>query len=193
MKQVVVPPFNPGPPGIPGGPLARSLYNANQAIVRANAAGLQNASGALQAQYYFLQAQLKAAAGDMAGALAAAALAQSAANSSGAGNTTLRPALSTIPQLPAGAFPGPSDYAPTDTVPNARPIPLADDLLPADLLVARNEIELAENMHAGADLAKAKLRYRSALNAYLSGNAARARADARASFDAAADIISRTK
>lgn len=167
-------PTLPAPP-FPAGPVSQSLNGAYRAILRADAGAAQRAS------FLYAQARERAQRGDVAGALASAAAAQAAA-----GSPSSRPGIA---PLQAGTLGGNAVTPPTTDV----PIVDSAALLPADLLVARNEIELTERVRPGASLDEAKRRYRNALDAYLSGNAAKAAAEARASFDSAAGVFSKAK
>jgi hypothetical protein len=166
----------PAPP-FPAGPVSQSLGGAYRAIVRA---GLTNPSAAERASFLYAQARERARRGDVAGALASSAAAQAAAGSPAS--------RAVVPLTPSEALPAPG-------LPPTLSVPLADSAaaLPADLLVARNEIELAERLHAPGSLDEAKRRYRSALDAYLSGNAAKEATEARASFDLSAEVLSKAK
>ncbi len=172
----------PPPPPVPAGPVARSIGDAYRAIVTAAPA---NPAAAQQASFLYAQARERAARGDYAGALAAADSAQALARS--------RPATVLAPVVTPGAFSsGSAPSGPAVAAPgSAAAVPDAG-LLPGDLLAARNEIELAERI-GHASLAAAKARYRNALNAYLDGNAARSHSEARASFDLAAEVLSKAK
>ena len=95
----------------------------------------------------------------------------------------------------APAQPPTTVLAPTGVTPATNGVPIVDNggqVLSADLLIARNEIDLAEEItHKPLDAAKAH--YRKALNAYESGNGDRSRAEARSAFDAAANVLSTVK
>jgi hypothetical protein len=165
----------PAPP-VPGGPLSQSLNGAYRAILHA---GTVNPGAAQQASFLYAQARERALRGDVSGALASAAAAQATAG------VPARAAIAALQSTTEAA----------SVTPPAAALPIVDSaaLLPADLLVARNEIELAEKVRPGASLVEAKRRYRSALDAYLSGNAAKSASEARASFDAAAEVFSQAK
>lgn len=165
----------PAPP-VPGGPLSQSLNGAYRAILHA---GTLNPAAAQQASFLYAQARERAHRGDLSGALASAAAA--AATAGAPANAAIAAQAATTQAA--------------SVTPPAAALPIVDSaaLLPADLLVARNEIELAERVRPGASLDEAKRRYRSALDAYLSGNAAKAATEARASFDAAAEVFSQAK
>ena len=97
---------------------------------------------------------------------------------------------------PLSAPPVPTTVlAPTGVTPPNNGVPIVDsggEVLSADLLVARNEIALA-SQNSRLPLDTAKRHYRAALDAYESGNATRSRTEARAAFDAAADVLSTVK
>ena len=158
-------PLLPGPP-LPLGPLGRGLAGAYGAVEAARAS---DPAAAQQAAGLYLQAQLQARNGDVSGALATAAAARAAA-------VMALPATRLTPAIPLAA----------PRVP-ASGIPLVGGtgFLPTELLRARDAIARAELMRHGSALAQAKERYRSALDAYFSGDAARAARDARAALDLA--------
>lgn len=140
-------------------------------------------AAAERASFLYAQARERAARGDASGALAAAASAQALA-----GARSAAPLPTLAPQIQPGGAAGalvPPSLAASAGLPET-------GLLPAGLLAARNEIELAERI-GHAPLTEAKAHYRSALDAYLSGNAARSRVEAKASFDLAAEVISKAK
>ena len=168
-------PVLPGPP-LPTGALGRSLAGAYGAIVRA---GATDPAAAQRAEFLYAEARQRALRGDVSGALASANAAQAAA----------------LSQRPALLAPAEPNVLPAGSVPREPPILSGGGAaaLPPDLLVARNEIALADRLHAGGSLDAAKRRYRRALDAYLSGNAASSHREARAAFDLAADVLSRLK
>ncbi|MBC5800985.1 MAG: hypothetical protein GIW94_13600 [Candidatus Eremiobacteraeota bacterium] len=145
-------------------------------------------AAAQQAEFAYAQALQRARAGDVSGALAASAHAQATALEAGRGAS-----LPTVPLPPAE--PPTTVVPPTGVTPPTAGVPIVDDagaVLSPELLAARNEIELASELtHRSLDTAKAH--YRRALDAYQSGNAVRARHEARAAFDAAADALSTVK
>ncbi|MDQ2858375.1 MAG: hypothetical protein M3R53_06950 [Candidatus Eremiobacteraeota bacterium] len=168
-------PVLPAPP-LPTGPLGRSLSGAYGAIVRA---GATDPAAAQRAEFLYADARQRALRGDTSGALASANAAQAAA----------------LSRQPVFVTPAETNVLAAGTVPRESPALAggASAALPADLLVARNEIELGDRLHAGSSLESAKRRYRRALDAYLSGDAANAHREARAAFDLAADVLSRLK
>lgn len=176
----------PAAPPLPTSPLGRSLSNAYQAIVRT---GVSNPAAAQQAEFAYAQALQRARAGDVSGALAASAHAEAAALEAGRGAFSLPSVPLAPPQPPTTVVP------PTGVTPPTAGVPITGDagaVLSPELLAARNEIELASELtHRSLDTPKAH--YRRALDAYQSGNAARARREARAAFDAAADALSTVK
>ncbi len=177
------------PPPIPATPLGRSLSGAYGAIVRA---GTANPAAAQQAQFSYVQALQRARMGDVSGALAAAHTAEA---------TAMTPAVSPQMLLPATPVPGPLPVAPprpgqnqAGVFPSTAGVPIVENGVPLapDLVAAQQEIGLAGQISRGS-LDAAKAHYRAALDAYVSGNAARSHAEARAAFDAAADAISTVK
>jgi len=170
-------PIVPAPPPARG-PLSQSLNGAYRAIVNA---APNDPGAAARASFLYADARERARRGDVSGALASAAAAWAEA---------LAPSA---PRVLAPAVPLP--YAPAVQPAPAAAAPLAAEAasLPADLLVARNELLLAERLQPGASLAGAKRCYRSALDAYLGGNAEREAAQARAAFDLAAEAIAKAK
>lgn len=176
-------------PPLPTSPLGRSLSGAYGAIVRA---GTANPSAAAAANFAYVQALQRARMGDVSGALAAAHIAQA---------TALAPAVSPQQLLPATPYPAPLPVAPArpgqnaaGVFPSTAGVPIVEAGVPLspNLVVAKQEIELAGQI-SRANLDGAKAHYRAALDAYVSGNAERARSEARAAFDAAADAISTVK
>ena len=173
----------PAPP-LPTSALGRSLSNAYNSIVRV---GATNPGAAQQASYKYAQALQRARAGDVSGALAASGQAQAQA-------LTATPPVQRVAPLSAPPVPT-TVLAPTGVIPPNNGVPIVDsggEVLSADLLVARNEIDLA-GRNSSLPLDTAKRHYRAALDAYESGNATRSRAEARAAFDAAADVLSTVK
>ena len=170
-------------------PLNRSLAGAYGAIVRA---GTTNPAAAAQANFAYVQALQRARRGDVAGALAAAHIAQATAQ-----------APSVSPQLLQAAtpYPAPAPVAPArpgqstgGVFPSAAGVPIIENGVPLspDLVAARQEIDLASQI-SRRSLDGAKAHYRAALDAYVSGNAERAHSEARAALDAAADALSTVK
>ena len=153
-------------------------------------------AAAQQAAFAYAQALQRARAGDVSGALAASAHAQATALEAGRGvlplpAVPLRPAP---PGVPTTGVPQTGVTA-TGVTPPTAGVPIVDDagaVLSPELLAARNEIALASEL-TRRPLDAAKAHYRRALDAYQSGNAARARHEARAAFDAAADALSTVK
>lgn len=144
---------------------------------------MANPAAAQQAAFAYAQALQRARAGDVSGALAASAHAQATALEAGRG-------VLPLPAVPLG--PAPLGVPPTGVTPPTAGVPIVDDagaVLSPELLAARNEIALASEL-TRRPLDAAKAHYRRALDAYQSGNAARARHEARAAFDAAADALS---
>ena len=130
--------------------------------------------------------------GDVSGALAAAHIAQATAMA-GAGSVAL--------PGPATPYPAPLPVAPArpgtnaaGVFPSTAGVPIIENGVPLspNLVVAKQEIDLAGQI-SRSNLDGAKAHYRAALDAYVSGNAERARTEARAAFDAAADAISTVK
>jgi hypothetical protein len=177
------------PPPLPTTPLGRSLSGAYGAIVRANAA---NPAGAQAANFAYVQALQRARMGDVSGALAAAHIAAATAMSPGIAPQLLAPANPAPGPLPvAPARPGENSGG---VFPSTAGVPIVENgvALEPDLVVARQEIDLAGQL-SRRNLDGAKAHYRAALDAYVSGNAARARSEARAAFEAAADALSTVK
>lgn len=152
---------------------------------------MANPAAAQQAAFAYAQALQRARAGDVSGALAASAHAQATALEAGRG-------VLPLPAVPLGPAPlgVPTTGVPqTGVTPPTAGVPIVDDagaVLSPELLAARNEIALAAEL-TRRPLDAAKAHYRRALDAYQSGNAARARHEARAAFDAAADALSTVK
>ncbi len=187
-RPVVPPPLLPAPP-LATSPLGRGLSGAYGAIVRA---GTANPAAAQQANFAYVQALQHARMGDVSGALAAAHTAQALAGSPAREPQLLLPALPPAAPIPvAPARPGESAGG---VFPSTGGVPIIENGVPLapDLVVARQEIELAGSI-SRRPLDAAKTHYRAALDAYVSGNAARAHAEARAAFDAAANVISTVK
>jgi hypothetical protein len=139
-----------------------------------------------------VQALQRARMGDVSGALAAAHVAQATAMSPGIAPQILAPATPAPGPLPvAPARPGQNSGG---VFPSTAGIPIVENGVPLepDLVVARQEIDLAGQL-SRRNLDDAKAHYRAALDAYVSGNAARAHSEARAAFDAAADALSTVK
>jgi hypothetical protein len=153
------------------------LSGAYGALARATTT---NPAAAAQAKFAYAQALQRARMGDVAGALAAAHTAQATAQS---------PAGAPQANLPATPAPAP---LPVAAAPAGVPIVENGVPLAPDLVVAKQEIDLAAEI-SRRNLDGAKAHYRAALDAYVSGNAGRARTEARAAFDAAADAISTVK
>ena len=177
------------PPPLPTTPLGRSLTGAYGAIV---SAGSRNPAAAAQANFAYVQALQRARMGDVSGALAAAHIAQATAQS---------PAVAPQLLLPATPAPAPVPVAPArpgqnagGVFPSTGGVPIVENGAPLspDLVVAEQEIDLAGRL-SRRNLDGAKAHYRAALDAYISGNAVRARTEARAAFDAAADALSTVK
>ncbi len=145
---------------LPTSPLGRALAGSASAI---ESARTSDPAAAQRAAAFDLRARQQAAVGDVSGALASSSLARAAALSGTPGGFA-----SAVPfsAAPAAAFPN---------------VPLAGGgvVLPADLLAARNAIERAAATRHDSTLNLAKSQYRRALDAYLSGDLARAQRDAR--------------
>jgi len=141
-------------------PLGRALWGSSRAIEAARTA---DPAAAQRAYAFDLRARQQVAAGDVSGALASAALAQSAALT-GAASNGLPPAQPFA--APAGSFP---------EVPLAR----TGVVLPGELLAARTAIERATATGHDSSLGPAKAHYRRALDAYLTGDLAREVREAR--------------
>ncbi|GAC1545811.1 MAG: hypothetical protein NVS3B16_15620 [Vulcanimicrobiaceae bacterium] len=169
-------PFVPlaGQPAAPITPVGRGLAAAGGAIDGVRAA---EPATAQRAAALYLRAQQQSATGDVAGALASAALARAAA---------LAPAVTAglAPALPLAA-------APAAFASRGVPLAVAGAPLPLELLGAREAIERAAVARHGSGLELAKSRYRRALDALLSGNLAGALDGARAARALA--VKSRTK
>jgi len=164
-----------GPPGVPVNGAGLALAQAREAVLRA----ANDPAAAACANAAYTQAAARLAAGETGAALASAAAARAFAA------IPSQPFVPLIGVQPEAATAGPgAALAPAAT-------PLAGDTaLPADLYVARREIDVAERI-APKRVARAKALYRAALDAYLSGAAERYRRAARAAFDAAADAAAR--
>ncbi len=183
QAQTAARPNFPAPP-LPTTPVGRSLSNAYHSIVRAE---VSNPAAAQQASYKYVQALQRARAGDVSGALSASGQAQAQVLTGVPRAQPVQPL--TAPQVPTTVL------APTGVTPPENGVPIVDsggEVLTADLLVARNEIDLAQSI-THKPLGAAQLHYRKALDAYESGNAARSRVEARSAFDAAADVLSTVK
>ena len=167
-----------GPPGVPTTGVANQLSNARSAAIRADAAG--NSAAAASAAAAYRQGVARAASGNVAGALGSAASAQAAASSA---IGPVAPALAPVYPPPLG---------PVATPAAGIPLVANDASLPADLYVARREIDLAQSVSPGR-VASAKAHYRAALDAYVSGSTTRYHREARAAFDAAADAFTSAK
>ena len=187
MPLPAVPPLAAPPLGTT--PLGRSLSGAYGAIVRA---GTANPSAAAAANFAYVQALQRARMGDVSGALAAAHIAQA---------TAMAPAARPEQFAPATPYPAPLPVAPArpgqnaaGVFPTTAGVPIVESGVPLspDLVVAKQEIDLAGQI-SRRNLDGAKAHYRAALDAYVSGNAERARTEARAALDAAADAISTVK
>ncbi len=159
---------------------------------------MANPAAAQQAAFAYAQALQRARAGDVSGALAASAHAQATALEAGRGLLPLPavPLAQPPPGVPTTGVPTsgvpPTGVMPTGVTPPTAGVPIVDDagaVLSPELLAARTEIALASEL-TRRPLDAAKAHYRRALDAYQSGNAARARHEARAAFDAAADALS---
>jgi hypothetical protein len=178
-------------PVVPVGAAGRSLGDAYRSIVSVREA---NPAAAQAANFQYVIARQRLAAGDVSGALAASALAQSLASSPAAMPLAARNAAASLPYAPSGVgVPGigtlrSAPLGPTGTTPATAPVPLAGGPLSMQLLVARNEIDLAERLTRG-DLTVAKARYRAALDAYQSGDAARSNAAANDAYRRAARYL----
>ena len=159
---------------MPISPVARQLNNAYRAIVTTRTV---NPIAAQNASFAYAQARQQARIGNTSGALAAAATAQAQALS---GAALAVPLAATTAATPASSVP--------------RGVPIVENGPPlsADLIVARNEIAIAEDV-SRASLSRAKQHYRAALDAYESGDQARSLSEARAAFDAAVDVVSAAK
>lgn len=155
-----VPPL--GRPAIAGSPLERGFAGAAESLERARTV---NPLAAQRAYALDLRAHQQAAQGDRAGALATTSLARAEALAAGSSHpTTLAPALPVaVAQSPISR------------------VPLVNDgvVLPRDLLAARGAIERVAATGHDPGLALAKLYYRHALDAYLSGDRVRALDQAR--------------
>lgn len=151
------------PPAIAGSPLERGLSSAVRAI---EGARTSDPAAAARGAALEFRARQQAAAGDVSGTLASAALARSAA---------LAP-LSLEGLAPAVPF------SAVEPAPGFANVPLAAGgvALSSDLLAARAAIERAADSRHDSALALAKDRYRRALDAYLEGDFARSQRDARA-------------
>jgi hypothetical protein len=121
---------------------------------------------AQRAAYLQALAVEHARAGDVLGARYYGALARAAA---GASAPTVVPPLA--PLSATGLFP-------------ARPLPFAIAPLPAELLVARNEIELVAEQ-TRLPLVEAKARYRAALDRFVAGDVSAAKTLAREAYSLA--------
>ncbi len=156
-------PFVPLPvaPPAPTSALGRGLAGAASAIEAARAS---DPGAAQRAAALYVRAQQQAAAGDVSGALASSSLARAAALSGA-------PAGGLVPGVPFSAVPAAAFLS----------VPLAGGgtVLPPELLRARAAIEGAAATRHDSALDLAKSHYRRALDAYLSGNLASARRDAR--------------
>lgn len=155
-----VPPL--GAPALPTSPLGRGLAAAAGAIEGARAT---DPAVAQRAAALYLRAQQQAAAGDVSGALATTSLARVAALSASAAG----PLAPAIPFSAAASI-------------DMRSVPLAVGaaVLPPEFLRVRASLERASAKRHDFALALAKSHYRRALDAYLSGDLARARGDLRA-------------
>jgi hypothetical protein len=122
---------------------------------------------AQSAAYLEALARSHARAGDVLGARYYGALARAAA---GATPATVVPLIAPL---------GPSGFRPV----NALPFAIAP--LPAQLLVARNEIELVA-AQTGLPLLEAKARYRAGLDRFVAGDIVRAKALAMQAYELAA-------
>ena len=167
------------PPALPTTPVGRSLAGAYGAIVTA---GARDPFAAQEASFAYTRALQQARVGNVAGALAAANEARAEALS-GAAPGLVPPIAPIVPQPFAGDGASPN-------VPPALGVPLVAGGVPLspDLENARDEIGLASREH-GRNLTVARAHYRRALDAYVSGDAATSRVEARAAFDAAASGV----
>lgn len=147
-------------PPLAGSPLERGLAGADDAIERARPV---DPLAAQRAYAFELRARQQAAAGDVSGALASSSLARAAALSAGS-----PPSLE--PARPISTLSSPFALV---------PLVGSGVVLPSDLLDARAAIERAAATRHDSGLALAKATYRYALDAYLSGDIARARRNAR--------------
>jgi len=166
----------PGPPPVPAGPTSLAINNAYQALVRA---GVSNPALAQQANFAYQMALVRYRAGDYRSALASAALASAIAGSASSATPLVAP-------LPLPQIGNTTVFPPTGTQVESHALPgVAGAVPPPQLLLARNEIELAATEGRGS-LDAAKAHYRAALDAWLNGDATHALEQARTAYDLAA-------
>lgn len=154
------------PPPVPFGPTGLALQGAYGSINRAVPI---DPSAALRAAFAYQAALARLRMGDTFGARAEAARAQAIAGWAGGS--------SPIPQVPANPA-APAVAGSTALLPPAVPVPMAGSPLPGYILDARNRIWAAQDR--GVDTRDATRYLRIAVDAYLGGDASRAKSAARA-------------
>jgi hypothetical protein len=167
-----VPPLLPPQPVSATGPTGRVLGTAYSAISRAT---VLDPAAATQATFAYRSAVARLRMGDAAGARAEAARAMAIASAADQG-------------VPASSLPAESMAAPGGVFPSlaaaSREPALLEAALPASVRQARMAVLRAAA--CGADTTKASAHLRDAIDAYVSGDAARTNAEARAATQAAA-------